>query len=118
MIQQNKFFLCFLLKVAALAFSQHQPVPTLDHMTLYGCSLESVASTDGWRAYVWAEHGSNNRDWRMLLSEQRGKHAREKSMKDCDRWMRRVRKLLDQQDSTLRGNNPTKTDEHYSHCRL
>jgi hypothetical protein len=86
----------FLIGFAASRRSSggHFVLPTLDHLTAHGCSVERVTSDqERWRSYVWAEH-DGERDWRMLYAERRGKHASKKCLDDCDHWVSRMRKLL------------------------
>ena len=89
-------FRVLLLSLAALvAPASDTPVPNLEHLTAYGCSVELMpADQRRWHAYVWAEH-DGKRDWKMLYTEHHGKNASKKCLNDCDAWMGKVRKLVE-----------------------
>jgi hypothetical protein len=86
----------FLLSLATpiIVLADDKPLPKIQNLTAYGCSVElMVLEQKHWHAYVWAEHGAGNRDWKMLYSRRQGKRARKKCLSDCDTWMRQVEKL-------------------------
>ncbi len=85
-------FLLALLSVSL--FAHDRPLPKLEGLLRYGCSVElMVPEQQYWHLYVWAEHAGNGPDWKMLYSEHSGKNGRHKCLTDCEAWMRLVERV-------------------------
>ncbi len=86
--------LLLLALLSVSLFAHDRPLPKLEGLLRYGCSVElMVPEQQHWHLYVWAEHAENGPDWKMLYSEHSGKNGRHKCLTDCDAWMRLVERV-------------------------
>jgi hypothetical protein len=73
------------------ALAGPRPMPRLEGLTNYGCTIRQHG--EAWELEAWASHEAP-KDWKDIASRRTGRNARRKIFSDCDDYMTAVQKAV------------------------